>query len=158
MPSTPRVYLYKRNNGIYYVGFFDQGRLRWKSTRTSVKSDALNALTYVQTLLSPKQITTPLSQFVKDFLQYAQITYAKRTFIIYRQTLRLFEKVVGDISLNALMLRHFDAYKIQRLKSIRPVSTNIELRALKAAMNVAVNWKMLEVNSFAHGKMARVQE
>ncbi len=158
MPSTPKVYLYKRNNGIYYVGYSDQGRVRWKSTSTSVKSDALKALANLQTLLSPKQITTPLSQFVKDFLQYAEITYAKRTFIIYRQALRLFEDIVGDITLNSLTLRHFDTYKVRRLERVRPVSTNIELRALKAAVNVAVSWKLLQVNPFARGKMARVEE
>jgi integrase len=158
MPSPTKFYLYKRKNGIYYVGYFHEGRLRWKSTRTAVKSQALKALTNIQSLLAPKLVATPLSQFVNDFLGYAQSTYAARTVLIYRQTLRHFGDVVGNPSITSLTLRHFDAYKTKRLGRIQAVSVNIELRALKATMSTAMRWKLLDANPFASGQMARVPE
>jgi site-specific recombinase XerD len=158
MPSTPKFYLYKRKNGIYYVGYFHGDRLRWKSTRTTVKSEALRAISNLQALLHPKPVSTSLSQFVKDFLVHAPANFARRTVIIYGQTLANFERVVGEETLSNFTLRHFDMYKTRRLAQVLPVSVNIELRALKAAMNTALRWKLLEVNPFAGGQLARVAE
>ncbi len=45
MSGLSKLFLFRRNNGIYYIGYFQDGRKRWKSTGCKRKTDALKALT-----------------------------------------------------------------------------------------------------------------
>lgn len=40
MPNQ-KFYLTKRNNGIYYLGWKEGDKVRWKSTKCDKKSDAI---------------------------------------------------------------------------------------------------------------------
>jgi integrase len=157
MPETSSFTLFKRSNGTYYILFDQDGRRRWKSTGAKLKTDALKALTKFEQLLTiPPQVTT-LASFQKDFLAYAESIYARRTVIIYELTLRYFVTQTGECSLASLNQKHLDDYVTTRLKKgISPVTVNIETRALKAALNTAVRWKLLEANPFARAKQLRV--
>jgi hypothetical protein len=42
--NSPRLYLYKRTSQIYYIGYYDNGRLRWKSTCHKTRPEALRTL------------------------------------------------------------------------------------------------------------------
>lgn len=44
------------------------------------------------------------------------------------------------------------------LGEIKPVTVNIELRALRAALDSAVRWKMLEANPFRDVRPIRIEE
>jgi hypothetical protein len=39
-----KVFLFKRNNGVYYWGIEIDGKRRWKSTGTKNKSEALRKI------------------------------------------------------------------------------------------------------------------
>src|SRR5262249_26989238 len=51
-----------------------------------------------------------------------------------------------------------DIYKTQRLKTLSPVSLNIELRTLRAAFYTAVRWKLIQENPFKEVRLLRVAE
>jgi site-specific recombinase XerD len=98
-------------------------------------------------------------------LSYAEEVYARRTVIIYRLVFKRFQAITGNCPLSSLNLHHFDRYKIERLKCkgrnenfVSPVTLNIELRALKAAFNIAVRWKLLIGNPFLAGRLAMTEE
>jgi len=63
---------------------------------------------------------------------------------------------VGDIPLHTLTAKHLDDYKGVRLKKVKPVSVNIEVRHIKAAFQTALRWKLLEENPFGEVKLCRV--
>ncbi len=42
--SSSRFYLTKRSNQIWYLGWIENGRRRWKSTKCRKKADALRYL------------------------------------------------------------------------------------------------------------------
>ena len=60
--------------------------------------------------------------------------------------------------LNKITAKHWDTYRIERLKSVSPVSVNIELRTLKAFLNTVVRWGNLEHNPFNKQPFATVPE
>jgi site-specific recombinase XerD len=155
----PKFYLYKRANGIYYIGYLDNGRRRWKSTGSTLKCDALKALASYLEFLREKPKTTHLATFKRDFLAYAEGVFAQRTVIIYRQALQRLLDIAGDCSLSSLTQRHLDRYATERLGGkTSPVTINIETRAIKAAFSTAVRWQLLVANPFAGVKSLSVPQ
>jgi integrase len=151
------MFLSKSKSGIYYLYFTGLNGKRQKvSTRCSKKRDAIG---FLQSFRAEKKSRLPkviFSGFVGDFLSYAQSSFAEQTFLIYRSCLGQFLKYVGDIPLYSLTAKHLDDYKGLRLKRVRPVSVNIEVRQIKAAFQTAVRWKLLEQSPFEDVKQCRV--
>ena len=40
--NSHRFSLYKRTNGVYYVGYYENQHRKWKSTGATTKPEALN--------------------------------------------------------------------------------------------------------------------
>lgn len=160
MSAQPtRFSLFKRFKGYYYIRFVEDGRVRWKSTRCTTKSEALKKLTDFKELFKERAKVVSLAQFEKEFLEFAQATYAGATVDIFRASLRHLKAVCGDCALPSLTPRHIDAYKSKRLSDgVSPVSVNVELRALRTMMNVAIRWRYLAVNPFARLQQMRIPE
>jgi len=68
--NSPSFYLYKRPNQIYYIGYYDQGRLRWKSTGHRTKPEALGALTQFKELLQGVEKSITPREFVEQFVAH----------------------------------------------------------------------------------------
>jgi integrase len=148
-----RFSLFRRGNRIYYIGYDDGARRRWKSTGAKRKSTALQVLASVDTAFCQPNPTVKLSRFQVEFLQYADTDFALHTIRIYRQAFRLFFGSSGDIRLDSLSPRHLDFYFSSRLKGgLSRNALNIEIRALKAAISTAVRWGYLLKNPFAGSK------
>jgi integrase len=157
--SEPKSFsLLKRSNGFWYVLYADEGRVRWKSTRSRSKQEALKSLSHLKDLLKPKVRVVLLSNFIDDFLRYADGTYSAKTKSIYKAYLGNLKFYVGNLPLTSLTPQSIDTYKADRLTKVSPISVNIELRTLKSAMNVAVRWQMLEQNPFQDSPQVRVPE
>ena len=160
MSNLPKFYLFKRNNGIYYVGYFDNGRKRWKSTGATLKADALKAVSNLEELLKDKLQEVTLSKFKADFITFAEGNFSGVTVDFYRTALERLLSMTGDCPLSALTMQHVDNYKVNRLGvgEVSGVTVNRELQALHAAMNTAVSWKLLERNPFAGLQQVSVPE
>jgi len=154
--SITNISLFKRTNKYWYLTFEDNGRLRWKSTGCTSKKDALEFLNEFRHRKVTTSAATPLTQFISEFLDYAGSTYSKGTVNIYRSTLRCFHRLLGDIFLSQISSRHIDRFKTERLKDIKPVTVNIELRTLRAAFNTAKRWKLIETNPCDDVKLLKV--
>ena len=168
------ITLFKPSRGRnWYVSFTDSdGNRKQKSTGKSTKREALKVLTEFQTLLKAKSKPILLSKLAEQFLEYARSNYSVKTFVAYKATLKRFEAICGDVALSKITARHWDTYRIERLKSVSPVSTNIELRlksvspvsvnielrALKSVFNTAVRWGNLERSPFNKQPLATVPE
>ena len=116
MPQKTRFYLYKRSNGFFYIGYSEGGRLRWRSTRTQRKPEALQALSEFRELFRARTEEVTLRRFTKQFLQYARVNYSASTVDLYDRTLRLLAEFVRDCTLSHLTPQHLDGYKVKRLK------------------------------------------
>lgn len=153
------MFLSKRN-GIYYLWYAnDAGKKRKISTRCRYKADALKFLqSFKETVRAQQAHRVSLSQFTRELLPYLQSNYSPETLLIYKRALRHLNWIAGDVGLGSLTGLHFDKYKAKRLQSISPVTVNIELRSLKAAMNIAVRWEVLEKNPFEGLLLVNVPE
>jgi len=144
--SSPRFSLYKRSNRIYYIGYYQNGRRRWKSTGGTTRSEALKALSDFKGLIEPAHRTINYPQFQTEFMTYAGVHNAKRTVDLFRNVLKGFKRVVRNSLITDITAVHIDRYKTMRLQEVKPVSVNIELRMLKSAFGTALRWKMIVEN------------
>lgn len=158
MSGLPKVYLYKRSNGVYYIGYFGDGRKRWKSTGATERPHALSVLTNLKRLLQASPPLMSFSQFSQDFLAYAEGNYSPKTVTVYRGVLERLRAIVGDTPLVSIAPQQIDFYKTARLQIVSPVSVNIELRTLRAAFNVALRWGLIERNPLAGIRLTVVPE
>ena len=158
------MFLSKSSLGYYYIWFTDQrGKRKKVSTRCKRKGDALRFLQHFREEDHERQLKARhvcLSTFFHDYLKYAEANLARRTLNIHRYALRRFQALVGDIPLTSVSPFHFDSYKTYRSgmtsglrlkipQSVRPITVNIDLRALRAAFSVAVRWQLIAKNPFS---------
>jgi len=158
MSVPTKFYLFKRNNGIYYYGYLEDGRKRWKSIKCRRKDEALKVLTDVKSLLHQKPPVQTVTQFIGEFLPYGRVNLQPKTVDGYEAALRQLASLSGDIPLAAVTRRHIDAFKGKRLEKVKPATLNIELRSLRAAFNVALRWGLIEKNPFAKVQLARIPQ
>jgi integrase len=172
--SSPRYSLYKRQNHVYYIGYYHDGRRHWKSTGATTRPEALKALTNFQKLLNKRPRCVILQQFIRDFLAFALSNYSAKTYELYERCLDRFSRLAGSIAVKEVTAEHIDRYKTKRLKEltpeytgsktekklkpISPVTVNIELRALRAAFKTAKRWKMIDWDPFDGVTFATVPE
>ncbi|MCX6137538.1 MAG: site-specific integrase [Ignavibacteriales bacterium] len=86
------------------------------------------------------------------------MTLSEGTLALYNVAFKNMLKVVGDLKIEQMTALHWEQYKRVRSSKVSPVTTNIELRSLKAAMNRAVDWKLLPSNPFYRQKLCMVPE
>ena len=150
--------LYKRSNGIYYIGYYSEGRRRWKSTGVTTKQEALKQLTQFKELLTEQPHSVRFEQFKNDFLAYAATNLSQNTVRMYKTIFRIFGTFVRNNFLNEITPQAIDKYKVKRLREISPVSVNIELRMLKAAFGTAKRWNLVRRNPFNDVPFLRIPE
>ena len=156
--TTNRFSLSKRSNQIYYIGYYVAGRRKWKSTGATVKADAMKVVTQFKELLQTRARSVSLAQFITEFMVYGEANYARKTVTLYRAILARFLSLFKSLALRELTSQHVDKFKSKRLKEVSPVSVNVELRMLRAALNTARRWKLLEANVFEGVTLAEVPE
>jgi integrase len=158
------IYLFIKK-GHYYISYFDEsGHRRQKSTHCKSKSDAVKVLSEFKKFLaevnSSKRIS--LAAFTKEFLVFAKTNYAHHTVYLYEKMLGHFLRICGDLPLTKYTPKHYDLYKVTRLKefvqgkipkkalkrAMNPITVNIELRSLRAVFNTALRWEYIEKNPF----------
>lgn len=143
------MFLSKDSSGInqlYYTNA--KGKRSKVSTRAKTKDEALRFLQHFDTEQQRRK-NCRLKDFIPEFVEYVKTNYHYRTFLIYRITLRRFTELVPDnILLSQVTAKHRDQYKKMRLKTVAPVTLNIELRALRSMFNTSMRWKEIDENPF----------
>jgi hypothetical protein len=143
------MFLIKRTNGFYYLCYLNS-TCKWQriSIKTKSKVDAkifLRQFENQQRSIYP-QLT--LSQFIQMFLEYSKIHQAKGTTDKVTYAMGFFIKSVGDKHLDKVTPLDIEGFKADRLKKVKPISVNIEMRTVKAIFGLAVRWQILEKNPF----------
>ena len=97
--------------------------------------------------------------FADEYVEtYSSVNKASSTCRIDALSLKRWIEFSGDIPISNVTAKMIEQYKQERQKTIKPVSLNIELRALKAAFQVAVSWGYLKENPFKKVKQIRIEE
>jgi hypothetical protein len=64
---TSKLYLTKRRNGYYYIGFFEGNTRKWRTAKCTTKSDALQSLRSFEGTKKEMERTPLLSELMTRF-------------------------------------------------------------------------------------------
>jgi integrase len=167
--------LFKPNHTPYWYIQYQtaEGIRKQKSTRCTQRADAVKVFSDFKRFLDdsskPKRIA--FSAYIKDFLAYAMGNFSATTVSVYELAFKHFLRIHGDLELHGITPRHWDLFKTIRLKEkkplrrifasvsekknaiekqrpLSPVTVNIELKSLRAALATAVRWQLITKNPF----------
>lgn len=135
--------IYKRSTGFYYVTFQKDGKRIYKSTG---EKNRLKATAVAEKILSCDSDSMVFSKFSERLLAYAKATYSPRNVEVYERVLREFLDCLGDRRMIDITPYDIERFKAWRMEKVSPVSVNIDLRTIKAALNRAFDWGLLSKN------------
>jgi len=145
-----------RPNGIYYAVATIKGKRVWRSTGAKTPEEA----EVVAHQLFPESLTPrslgKLSDFIPQYMEYAQANLAPSTVRVYKDATRYFMRLMGDKKLTSYTPVDIERFKILRLKEVSPVRVNMECRHLKAFFQVALRWEKIEENPFTGIKFLKI--
>jgi integrase len=156
------MFLFKRNNGIYYLNFIDgKGKRQSVTTRCKLKSDALNFLKNFEEEIKKKSDIDikdlHLSDVRKKLFDYYLNNVAKETYRCYRVTFEALIRVISDKRINEIYPVDIENFKTARIKEgLSNYSINSDLRNIKAMFNKFVEFGLLEFIRFSGVKYLKV--
>lgn len=150
------MFLFKRKNNYWYVGFNEAGKRKNVSTNSKNKAAANNFLINYKRRLQTNVIY--LDEFIPDAMKYAESNLGKKSVWHYRYSLTKLKEISGNKLLHFYKTADFEHYKQVRLESVKPASVNIELRTLKAIFNLALNYGYIETNHLRTVKEIKLPE
>jgi integrase len=155
MPS-----LFKRSNGIYYAVISDDaGGRRWVSTGETRKAPALKQLVSISAAPQHAQFKKKrILEFFDELKEYGDAVYSKENLAIYQRAFDNFIPGVGNVLLGSVTQRQIDNFKATRLKSVKAVTVNLELRTLRSAFYTALRWKLIQENPFKGVRLCSIAD
>lgn len=149
-----KMNLYKRENGIYYLIYFDniQNKERRISTKKKIKSEALKFLTKIRNkseLLQSTKVNYKISDLKNEVLKYARTNFNKKTVWEYSNILTKFIDVTGDIFIKDISIKNIEHFKQVRLNDVRPATMNKDIGTLRSAFNYALKLDWINENPFS---------
>ena len=110
-----KLYLSKHKNGYYYICYRGvNGKRQSITTKTRVKSEALNALSRFDELIKtkfkedPKQLN--LKQFRWKFLKHSESYHSWKTTLDYKSSFNEMEEYFGNILLTEFTQRNIEEF------------------------------------------------
>ncbi len=138
--------VFLRPNGVYYVVATLKGKRVWRSTGAKTREEA----EAVARQLFPEFLNArshgKLSDFIPQYMEYAETNLAPSTVRLYRDALRSFVRIIGDKRLGHYIAVDIERFKIARVKQVKPVRVNLECRHLKSFFQTAVRWGNIQQN------------
>lgn len=153
MPSLIR----HPRSGIFYIIRRINKKQVWKSLKTRDKFIAHTEYTKLLKITDP-QFNSLLSNQIEEFLAHVSLRCGVKTCKIYRHALQHFLIVTGDISVTEVNERHFDKFVSETIKTVRNISANVQIRALKAFFSCLMRWKVLGSNPLEGAKQLHIAE
>ncbi len=156
------MYLSKRENGIYYLYFETDGRLKKISTRAKLKSEALRFLSNFQHELrrrkESKLETIDIQQFSFKFLRQFEPGHSPKSLADYITTFRQLEKHFGNADLKTIGPNALAEYIARRIRETSVYAARKDYINLSACFNWAVKNNFLLENPCKEIPKPRVPE
>jgi len=141
-----------KSGDVYYLFYRDETGKRFKiSTKCRKKSEAFDFLLQFkadeyQEKLNFKRIV--LSEFEKQYFEYASGVLSKKTFRTYETAFREFIRVEGDKPLQAIGIREIEHFLSVKKREASEWTARKYYGSLASAFEKAVQWNYLEENPF----------
>jgi integrase len=144
-----KLYLTKRSNQIWYIGWIEDGRRRWRTTKCSNKSDALCFLKAFEQSTNRPTANLLLSECHELFLVEHGPSLRKNTLDSYASAMKAFLRICGDKHLTSYTQASVEQFKQQRTsEGATPTTVNIYLRSMMAIFSFALKRGLIEKTIF----------
>lgn len=157
------MFLFKNSNGFYYL-FYNcnlTGKRKKISTKTKLKSEAYQYLNSFQPEArqgANKIKPISISELYSALENYLKTEIRNSTLKIYESVFKYFSEYLNNKLIKLITVKDIEDYRKYRLKSIKPVTCNIEIRTLKSGFNKAVKLCYLISNPFNSVKQIAIPE
>ena len=155
-------FLFKRKDfGFWYIGYYDEsGKMRKISTSEKLKTRA--DIVHDNFKKKKNRNITPEILYFKDVqdivFNFIKNNFVPGTLFLYKSAIRNLDSLFGYKPIKSITLIDIEEYKSQRLKTISPVTLNIELRTIKAFFNYCVQFNLLSHNQLSKISQIRIQD
>ncbi len=152
----------KDGRKIWYLQFWDEtGHNRTRSLgkinkrQAAIKLHAFEAegIKAIDPSQDPDNNTISLSEYFTQYIEYSQNYKAVKTANMDSDIISGFVEFTGDIKLADVTRACVETYQQERLKTLSPVSMNIEFRHLRAFFN-----KAIELDYLVESPMRKMQQ
>ena len=155
-------FLFKRKNfGFWYIGYYDESK---KLVRISTNEKLRTRADIVHDNFKKKKNKNivPDILYLKDVqdivFNFVKNNFAPTTLLLYKNAIRNLDSHFGYKPIKSINLIDIEDYKSRRLKTISPVTLNIELRTIRAFFNYCVEFNLLTYNQLSKISQIRIQE
>ena len=161
------MFLAKHHKSPFYqIVYFTDGKRNSISTKTKVKSEAMEFLFKFKNSVEeiPQEIivqdiqnSITLSQFKQEYISYLTPTKSPKYISSINYSFNQFISFAGDIELTKADHRLIDKFIISSYSKTQR-GAHLFYRTLKAAFNKAIEWKYIESNSFTKVKFPKLSK
>jgi len=146
---TPKLYLTKRRNGYYYIGFFEGHSRKWRTTKCTTKSDALQFLRTFEGTKRETECTPLLSELFARFAVTRGNSIRPSTMDNYRLSVNHFKGVCGDRVIDQYTVTDIERFKNAQIgRKVSKVSVNIWLHGVKSVSGFALKHEWIVKSPF----------
>jgi len=155
-------FLFKRKDfGFWYIGYYDEsGKMKRISTNEKLRTRA--DLVHDNFKKKKDRNITPDIMYLKDVqdivFNFIKNNFVHGTLLLYKNAIRNLDSLFGYKPIKSITLIDIEEYKSRRLKTVSPVTLNIELRTIKAFFNYCVQFNLLSHNQLSKISQIRIQE
>jgi integrase len=114
----------------------------------------------IQTVVAtPPTTGASFKSFSEDYLKYVKNNFAAGTLANAERVMKFFVEMFGDHDLGSFTLEHLEKFKAKRTEAgVSRTTINIDIRTIKAAFAIALDWERLTRNPFVKAKQLKVDE
>jgi len=137
--TNTKLYLMKRSNGYYYLGWYDNGNRRWISTKCRGKSDALQYLREFKGRTEKAEIVPTASSLWVRYSESKGRELRNSTLNLYDISVKEFIKMCGDKTIDRYTMNEVERFKNALLdRGLSKTTANIYYRSAKSVFGLAV--------------------
>ncbi len=159
------MFLSKSRSGKYHLFYLDEnGKRHSVSTKTKLKAEAKEfEKKFIEKLKNSKNEDTPqkiyyLEDIKTEILNYTINNLSIQTHKIYERVFKNMISILGNIPVKVITVKDIERYKEQRIKTIKKMTCNIELKVMKAIFNISVRIGILADNPIKEVKKFFIPE
>jgi len=159
------MFLSKSRSGKYHLFYLDEnGKRHSVSTKTKLKAEAKEfEKKFVEKLKNGKNEEAPqkiyyLEDIKAEVLNYTINNLSIQTHKIYQRVFVNMIYILGNIPAKIITVRDIERYKEERIKTVKKMTCNIELKVMKAIFNISVRIGILKDNPIKEVKKFFISE
>ncbi len=156
------MFLSKSPHGVYYLYYKKpDGKAAKVSTRTKKKSEAklfLESFSIPEKIPAPQKVSLRLSDIKPSVMQYARSNFSKSNIDKYDLTFRNMERIIGNKFIDDITVLDIENYKSERIKEVKKISCNIEIKVIKAIFNLCVKFELINNNRLSKISKFKIEE